>query len=54
VKIVSFDEFIGENGLWANIRAKRARGAKPARKGSKAYKKAVAAAKEIKEDNQEK
>ena len=34
-------------GLWANIRAKRARGEAPARKGSKAYKKAVAAAKKI-------
>lgn len=34
-------------GLWHNIRAKRARGEKPARKGSKAYKKAVAAAKKI-------
>jgi hypothetical protein len=34
-------------GLWANIRAKRARGETPARKGSEAYKKAVAAAKRI-------
>jgi len=34
-------------GLWHNIRAKRARGEKPARKGSEAYKKAVAAAKKI-------
>ncbi len=34
-------------GLWANIRVKRARGEKPARKGSKAYNKAVAAAKRI-------
>jgi hypothetical protein len=34
-------------GLWHNIRAKRARGEKPARKGSKAYNKAVAAAKKI-------
>jgi hypothetical protein len=34
-------------GLWANIRAKRARGDAPARKGSEAYKKAVAAAKKI-------
>jgi hypothetical protein len=47
--LISFDDFIYENGLWANIRAKRARGEKPAKKGSKAYKKAVAAAKEIKE-----
>lgn len=52
-----FEDWLSEkNGLWANIRAKRARGEKPARKGSKAYKKAVAAAKEIKEnqgDNQD-
>jgi len=34
-------------GLWANIRAKRARGEEPARKGSEAYKSAVAAAKKI-------
>jgi hypothetical protein len=34
-------------GLWANIRAKRARGEKPARKGSEDYKKAVSAAKRI-------
>jgi hypothetical protein len=34
-------------GLWANIRAKQARGEKPAPKGSEAYKKAVAAAKKI-------
>ena len=32
-----------EEGLWANINAKRARGEKGARKGSEAYKKAVAA-----------
>ena len=31
-------------GLWANIHAKRKKGKKPARKGSKAYKKAKAAA----------
>tara|TARA_B000000441_G_C21682484_1_gene314362 strand:- start:46 stop:612 length:567 start_codon:yes stop_codon:yes gene_type:complete len=31
-------------GLWANIHAKRKKGEKPARKGSKAYKKAKAAA----------
>ena len=36
-----------QKGLWANIRAKRARGEKPARKGSEAYKSAVAAAKKI-------
>lgn len=40
-------------GLWANIRAKRARGGKPARKGSKAYKQAVAAAKKINAQNEE-
>jgi hypothetical protein len=34
-------------GLWANIHAKRERGEKPARKGSKAYKSAVAAGREI-------
>jgi hypothetical protein len=34
-------------GLWANIRAKRARGEKPARKGSEAYNKAVTSAKKI-------
>ena len=34
-------------GLWANIRAKKARGEKPARKGSEDYKKAVSAAKRI-------
>jgi len=40
-------------GLWANIRAKRARGEKPARKGSEAHKKAVAAAKKINAQNEE-
>ena len=34
-------------GLWANIKAKQDRGEKPARKGSKAYKSAVKAAKKI-------
>tara|TARA_R110000868_G_scaffold354932_4_gene616188 strand:- start:624 stop:785 length:162 start_codon:yes stop_codon:yes gene_type:complete len=34
-------------GLWHNIRAKRARGEKPAPKGSEEYNKAVAAAKKI-------
>lgn len=33
-----------KKGLWANINAKRKRGEKPARKGSKAFKKAKAAA----------
>jgi hypothetical protein len=40
-------------GLWANIRAKRARGEKPARKGSEAHKKAVAAAKKINAQNED-
>ena len=40
-------------GLWANIRAKRARSEKPARKGSDAYNKAVAAAKKINATNEE-
>jgi len=39
-------------GLWANIHAKRERGEKPARKGSKAYKSAVAAGKEINKLNE--
>lgn len=39
-------------GLWHNIRAKRARGEKPARKGSDAYNKAVAAAKKINATNE--
>lgn len=39
-------------GLWANIRAKKARGEKPARKGSKAYNQAVAAAKRINAQNE--
>ena len=34
-------------GLWANIHAKRERGEKPARKGSKAYDVAVKAGKAI-------
>jgi len=38
-------------GLWANIRAKRARGEAPAKKGSKAYKKAKAAADEINDES---
>ena len=39
--------FDAKRGLWANIRAKRARGEAPAAKGSKAHNEAVAAAKEI-------
>jgi predicted nucleic acid-binding Zn ribbon protein len=38
-------------GLWANIRAKRERGESPASKGSKAYKTAVKAGKEINKKN---
>jgi len=38
-------------GLWANIRAKRKRGEKPSPKGSKAYKEAVKAGKEINTQN---
>ena len=34
-------------GLWANIRAKKARGEKPAHKNSKAHKDAVKAGKKI-------
>ena len=40
-------------GLWANIRAKKARGGKPARKGSEAYNKAKAAAEKINAQNEE-
>ena len=49
IKILDILKEISEErkGLWANIRAKRARGEKPAKKGSKAFKKAVKAAKEI-------
>ncbi len=38
-------------GLWDNIRAKRERGEKPSPKGSKAYKSAVKAGKEINKDS---
>ena len=37
-------------GLWANIRAKRARGEKPAHKNSNAHKDAVKAGKKINKD----
>ncbi len=47
--LLEFEDWLNERGLWDNIRAKRARGAKPARKGSAAYKRAVAAAKKITE-----
>ena len=41
------DEVDEGDGLWANIRAKRARGEKPAHKNSNAHKDAVAAGKKI-------
>ena len=45
--IYNLEEKKEKPGLWANIRAQRARGEKPARKGSKEFKQAVKAAKEI-------
>jgi hypothetical protein len=53
ISLLSILKMITEEkpGLWANIRAKRARGEKPAKKGSKAYKSAVKAAKEINKKN---
>ena len=43
-----YEEVIKEKpGLWANIRAQRARGEKPSHPNSKAYKDAVKAGKEI-------
>jgi hypothetical protein len=52
--IKDFDTWLNEEskGLWYNIRKKRAEGRKPARKGSRAYKKAVKAAKEINKNDQ--
>jgi hypothetical protein len=41
----------GPDGLWKNIRDKRERGEKPARKGSEAYKTAVQAGKRINKEN---
>ncbi len=38
-------------GLWANIRAKRARGEKPAHKNSKAHKDAVKAGRKINKES---
>jgi len=38
-------------GLWANIRAKRARGEKPAHKNSNAHKDAVKAGKKINKES---
>ena len=54
MSILRFEEFLNEEskGLWYNIRKKKAEGRKPARKGSKAYKKAVAAAKRINNENE--
>ena len=45
--LYNLEENKEEPNLWANIRAQRARGEKPARKGSKEFKQAVKAAKEI-------
>jgi len=44
---VEIEESKEKPGLWANIRAQRARGEKPARKGTKAFKQAVKAADDI-------
>ena len=44
---IEVEESAERPGLWANIRAKRARGEKPARKGTKAFKQAVKAADDI-------
>ena len=46
---VRADHVENSKGLWANINAKRARGEAPARKGSEAYKKAVAAGNKLDE-----
>jgi len=53
IKLIDILKEIEKPGLWANIRAKRAKGEKPARKGSEAYKKAVKAAKDINADMEE-
>ena len=45
--LYNLEEKKGKPSLWANIRAQRAKGEKPARKGSKEFKQAVKAAKEI-------
>jgi hypothetical protein len=50
--ITALEEESKQKGLWHNIRAKRARGEAPAKKGSKAYKSAVKAAKEINKQNE--
>lgn len=46
---VRADHEEASKGLWANINAKRERGEAPARKGSEAYKKAVAAGNKLNE-----
>ena len=53
VKENNVEEKAEGKGLWHNIRAKRARGEKPAPKGSKAHKKAVKAGKEINAANEQ-
>ncbi len=50
VRIIKSDRINEGDGLWANIRAKKARGEKPARKGSKAYKIAKKAGDKINND----
>jgi hypothetical protein len=47
IKLIGILQEVKRNGLWANIQAKKARGEKPAKKGSEAFKKAVKAAKKI-------
>jgi len=47
IKLIDILKEVNKPGLWANIQAKHKRGEKPARKGSVAFKKAVAAAKKI-------
>jgi len=44
---IEVEENAEKPGLWANIRAKRERGEAPAKKGTKAFKQAVKAAKDI-------
>ena len=44
---IEVEENAERPGVWANIRARKARGEKPARKGTKAFKQAVKAAKDI-------
>ena len=52
ITLISILQEVKRNGLWANIHAKRKRGEKPAKKGSEAFKKAVKAAKNIKNVNE--